>query len=265
MNRRLWPLNLLFAAGAVWFSLQSWRHWTGGLEAPPPAPAEEKAVKGERVQPVVRQAPAPAADYQIIEDRNLFSQSRAPAPPPAREAVEVKLPAAAPEAAPDRWALYGVIRLDPGRYFALIKDRKTPNAKTQLMSVGDVLGPGQVVRKIDDRRVLLSGRGGDLELKLRSPKGPEDTGFRPQPLAAASPAANIQAEQQRRAAAMAPQAAPVPARPGGPVQQGAFQRRGVHVPPQPMGEDLMPDDNEDMEMFEQDDNMQAPFDEMEEE
>jgi hypothetical protein len=86
----------------------------------------------------------------------------------------------------DRFLVYGIIQVG-AKWKTLIKDKKAPGAKVATYTVGDSLTPGQVIRSIDDRKVVVAWGGGEAELKLRGPKGSEDTGFVPKAVPVAQP------------------------------------------------------------------------------
>ncbi len=178
MGRKIWVINLLLAGLTLSVGWQSWLFWTAGAPAPATAPADKGA--GKAVEPTLVELPAPPPpeEFRMIEEKNLFTQSRAPAPPPPPPSADNK-PVAPPENIQERYILYGVVRLGPTRYFAVIRDRKTPNAKQRTFKVGDALPGNHILRKIEDQRVFIATAVGDTELRLRTPKGAEDTSFIP--------------------------------------------------------------------------------------
>lgn len=181
--RRLWPLNLLLLAGIVFFV------YRGLMVTPAGPPVEEAPAADERgaVRALARELPElppprPREEFALIEKENLFASNRGPSPAPASAPAEAPRPAVV-ESPQDRYVLYGVVRVDNIRNYALIRDKKTPNSKVLSYSVGDALPGNHVVRSIEDRRILVSTLGGgEAELRLRAPKGPEDTGFTPRPV-----------------------------------------------------------------------------------
>jgi hypothetical protein len=188
MRRLVWVLNLVLLAGIGYFA-----YWTYAY-VPPPLAAAPAAVTAEPNAPHVAAVippPPPREEYKLIEDMNLFNQARSPVqaiPPAPTNPAALAPPQPPPENPLDRYALYGIVRIGQARYRALIKDKKTANAKTLSYNVGDTLPTNQVIKRIDDKRVTLVGLGGsEVDLKLRGSKGADDTGFVPRPVAPAAP------------------------------------------------------------------------------
>ncbi len=195
MGRKIWLLNALLMAGVAFFAYQGYLYWSAKpLDRPLAVPAAEKQPRtGARSLPKVP-PPPPRDRFQVIEEKNLFSQTRSAPQEPVAQAS----PAAVVEPPEQRYILYGVLRLGEAKYYALIKDKKTPNSKAMLMATGDSLGSGHTIKEISDRSVLVSGVAGDAQLSLRAPKGPEDTGFVARPVSAAPVQASKSSQYQKR-------------------------------------------------------------------
>jgi hypothetical protein len=264
--KRLWPANLLLVAGIVFLA---WRTWTypdreSTPAAPEPVAAEETSAAAPEVP--TPPGPPPREQYQVIVAKNLFTASRSPAPPPPATVAAVA-PVVPVENPQDRYILYGVVWLEGGKSFAIVKDKKTPNAKPRSYAVGDVLGGGHAVRAINSTRVVIASAGRETELRLRSPKGAEDTGFVPRPVTPSSPvpAAGVQppmpqggmktpVQQIQRPGVRQPQPVPQPAR-----------RTPVPRPPAAIDEDEEDmDDMGDDEYFDEDEFDEDEFDDEDE-
>jgi hypothetical protein len=219
MRRLAWVLNATLLAAAAVVARRAYLVVDGTASPVVGDTSVEETATGEFDLPRLPGDPA-AEGYRIIVDKNLFSPQRAPAPPPAAPAEARKAPAGNPA---DRHAVYGIVSDSPGAYRALIRDKKNATTKARQYGVGDALGDGYTIRRIDDKGVMVAdGEGGETLLELRGPKGPEDT-----------------AAVNRSTPAMQPPATPVdrvtPQTPGFPVN--AAERRAPvpirTVPPRP--------------------------------
>ncbi len=175
MRRALWlALDALMLIAAILVMRRAYQvvahRPTAILEAP--AAGDAPTAGSFELPRLAREVPRER--YRIIVEKNLFSPSRAPAPPPPPAAEVVRAPMANPA---DRHVVYGIVSVDPGTFRAIIKDKRTPDAKPRQYGTGDTIGDGYTIRRIDGRGVLVaSGDGVETLLDLRAPKGPEDTG-----------------------------------------------------------------------------------------
>jgi hypothetical protein len=178
---RLALLNLILASGTLFLFQAYWQErrpeGTEAVVPPAPSAAQEEALP-------VHQPPQfpPREETKVVEDKNLFTQARSPAPPPSREVVDAK-PTPPPENLQERYLLYGTIRIEGKTSQAILKDKKTPNSKPQVLAQGDSLpGNHQLIKVQDDLVVVKAAHGAEVELRLRGPKGSEDTSFTPKPV-----------------------------------------------------------------------------------
>ncbi len=174
MRRALWlTLDALMLIAALLVMRRAYQvvnyRVTAIIEAPAAGDAPARPFELPRLAREV-----PAERYRIIVEKNLFSPSRAPAPPPAPPIEGVKAPTADPA---DRHVVYGIVSVDPGTFRAIIRDKKNPAAKPRQYGTGDTIADGYTIRRIDGRGVLVAASDGvETLLDLRAPKGPEDTG-----------------------------------------------------------------------------------------
>lgn len=182
MARKIWLVNLVILAGLAAILYQTYHVWNRGMGGEAVQVAGRDTAKTVKPSFSEIATPKPRENYKGVTDNNLFSQDRAPEETaPVITAPAKQLPQERPQ---DRYVLYGVIRLDEKKYYALILDKKSPEKRTKAYAVGDSLTRGLTVEAINDKKVLLSSATGEDELRLRASKGPEDMSYKPPPIPA---------------------------------------------------------------------------------
>jgi hypothetical protein len=167
MSRRVIALNVLIGLVVVGLAVLLAREMAVRRSLPPPSarPAAPMNPAGEQAAPA---APGRGGDsigaYGVIASRNLFTATRAEAPPPQ----------AAPPAPPPgpKPILHGVI-VDEAKSRAWLED--PASKRTYGYTIGDTVGGGRLERIAADR-VVIARPEGAVEVLLRDPSKPRPAG-----------------------------------------------------------------------------------------
>ncbi len=173
MSPKLWMVNLVLAALALFFGIHAYRVWDGEVDTGREAPVVERTHQGPEADAperfVKRRMPAESA-YDIVAAQNLFSPDR-------REIVpDEPVPEAAPEPvvtgspiSGEAITLYGVVILEDFKKALISNPGKPAGGRDQIwVKVGDALS-NLKVREILEDRILLAEGAKKYEVLLYDP------------------------------------------------------------------------------------------------
>jgi hypothetical protein len=211
LSKRLWLLNLLLLAVAVFFGVSLARDVTRSRPLPPPPVA-----RGAPGAAPSDDAPAPGAEdkldgYNVIVAKYLFNPSRAEGGPAT--------PAGPATPPPSKPTLLGVV-VDGATSRAYLEDASTK--RVFGYKIGDTVSGGRLDQITDDK-VVIVGPDGAIDVLLRDPSKPKPPGA-PAPGTAAQPGG-----AGGQAVSPSVPGQPVPGQP--PIIPRALRRLPVNPPP----------------------------------
>ncbi len=204
MSKRLLLLNVILAAGAVFFAVSLVRDLSHSRSLPaPPAPRRAAAPTPSEEVAESSAAAETLTAYNVIVAKHLFNPSR------TEGAAAPAAPAAPP---PPKPLLLGVV-VDGPRSRAYLED---PTTKRVFgYQIGDTVAGGRL-EKITDEKVVIVRSDGQMDVMLRDPSKPKPAP--PMPGAATPPGARVPTP-------------PVPGR--APVPPRAIRRLPTEETPEP--------------------------------
>ncbi|OQX25212.1 MAG: hypothetical protein BWK80_16785 [Desulfobacteraceae bacterium IS3] len=163
MFSKLWIINILFAAFAVFSGIKAYDIWYKKEMPKAEMPADAPKAENRSEKRMMSKTLPPESEYSIVAEKNLFSPERKEIIPEASE-PEPEIKTDDPFA--KRIVLYGVIMMDAYKA-ALVEnpDRKPDERKDKWVKEGDILGEFQVA-EIRKESILLADKDKKYEVLL---------------------------------------------------------------------------------------------------
>jgi hypothetical protein len=163
MLSKLWIINILFAAFAVFSGIRAYDIWYKKEMPKADIQADSPKSEARSEKRMMSKNMPPESEYSIVAEKNLFS--------PERKEIIPEIPEPEPEIkAADAFGrkitLYGVIMLDAYKA-ALVEnpDRKPDERKDKWVKEGDMLGEFQIA-EIRKESILLADKDKKYEVLL---------------------------------------------------------------------------------------------------
>ena len=166
VSLRLWIISMLLAAAAIFFGYQAYMVWH--KDTPAVGKPVQKPLKSRADRKIVYRRNLPIAAYEVIANKNLFSNDRKEKlpdkPPPTLSRVIAAKPL------DRRFALFGVI-IAGDQKEALVSNIAKKSAKekeTIWVKVGDKIGDLNVA-EIQAEQIIITRGGSTYTVRLSDP------------------------------------------------------------------------------------------------
>lgn len=163
MFSKLWLINILFAAFAVFSGIRAYDIWYKKEMPKTEILADSPKAENRSEKRMMSRTMLPESEYSIVAEKNLFSPDRKEILPEASE-PEPEIKADDPFA--KKITLYGVIMMDAYKA-ALVEnpDRKPDERRDKWVKEGDTLGEFQIA-EIRKESILLTDKDKKYEVLL---------------------------------------------------------------------------------------------------